>query len=47
MLGHFLDKKYDVSLFASGEEFLMTNAKFDAILLDIEMLGISGYEIRR
>ncbi len=44
MLGHFLDKKYDVSLFASGEEFLMTNAKFDAILLDIEMLGISGYE---
>jgi len=47
MLGHALGKHYDVSLFGSGEEFLMGETVFDAVLLDIEMLGIDGYETCR
>ena len=35
MLGHALGKNFDVSLFGSGEEFLMCETVFDAVLLDI------------
>ncbi len=47
MLGHALGKNFDVSLFGSGEEFLMCETVFDAVLLDIEMLVIDGYETCR
>ena len=47
MLSHALGKNYDVSLFGSGEEFLMCETVFDAVLLDIEMLVVDGYETCR
>ena len=47
MLGHALGKNYDVALFGSGEEFLMCETVFDAVLLDIEMLAVDGYETCR
>ncbi|MEI7429980.1 MAG: response regulator [Betaproteobacteria bacterium] len=47
LLTRLLAKKYNVSEYASGQDFLGDNAEFDAILLDIEMPGIDGYETCR
>lgn len=47
MLVHLLSKKYDVEEFPSGEAFIASSSDFDAILLDIEMPGIDGYETCR
>ncbi len=47
ILQRLLESDYQVSLFASGEEFLESSDTFAAILLDIEMPGLSGYDTCR
>lgn len=47
ILQRLLENDYTVSLFASGEEFLECTDLFAAVLLDIEMLGLSGYDTCR
>ncbi len=47
ILQRLLENDYAVSLFASGEEFLACDQLFAAVLLDIEMEGLSGYDTCR
>jgi CheY-like chemotaxis protein len=47
ILTRLLDNQYQISAFASGEAFLQSSTLFDAILLDIEMPGLNGYETCR
>ena len=47
ILSRLLESDYQVSLFESGSEFLDSTVIFDAILLDIEMPGLNGYETCR
>ena len=47
VLSKILEATYDVSPFDSGEAFLASTATFDAVILDIEMPGINGYETCR
>src|SRR5574343_10936 len=42
-----LEKEYIIEAFASGGDFLASEAKFDAVLLDIEMPDLSGYDTCR
>lgn len=47
ILARLLEKEYEVTAFADGKEFLAAPDAFDAVLLDIEMPGIDGYETCR
>lgn len=47
ILQRLLESEYKVSLFPSGEEFLESSDTFAAVLLDIEMPGLSGYDTCR
>ena len=46
-LKRLLEANYEVTTFASGEDFLDAMPECDCILLDIEMPGIDGYETCR
>lgn len=47
ILTRLLEKDYDVASFESGADFLASEGAFDAILLDIEMPDINGYDTCR
>jgi len=47
LLSKLLSADYDILEFPSGEEFLLASPVVDAILLDIDMPGIDGYETCR
>ena len=47
ILSRLLDRDYQVSTFENGEQFLASTNSFDAVLLDIEMPGLNGYETCR
>jgi CheY-like chemotaxis protein len=47
ILTRLLESEYQVSAFQTGEQFLATPSCFDAILLDIEMPGLNGYDTCR
>ncbi len=47
ILTRLLEKDYQVESFDSGTAFLACEASFDAVLLDIEMPGLSGYDTCR
>lgn len=47
LLGKILEESHEMLLFDSGERFLASGEAVDALLLDIEMTGISGYEVCR
>jgi CheY-like chemotaxis protein len=47
ILIRLLEGEYAVAEFANGEAFLAAPADFDAVLLDIEMPGLSGYDTCR
>ncbi|MBK7417551.1 MAG: response regulator [Dechloromonas sp.] len=47
ILSRLLERDYLVTVFETGERFLASNEIFDAILLDIEMPGLNGYETCR
>lgn len=47
ILTRLLEKDYQVESFDSGTAFLASEASFDAVLLDIEMPGLSGYDTCR
>lgn len=47
ILSRLLERDYRVTAFENGEQFLASNDSFDAILLDIEMPGLNGYETCR
>ena len=47
VLKGLLGESYEVEEFPSGEAFLAAGRCFDAVLLDIEMPGIGGYETCR
>ena len=47
MLVQLLQTDFNVSAFASGEDFLASTTPCDALLLDIEMPGLDGYETCR
>jgi DNA-binding response OmpR family regulator len=47
ILCRLLEKEYAIDSFVSGEAFLASSEPFDAVLLDIEMPGIGGYEACR
>lgn len=47
ILCRLLEKEYAIDSFVSGEDFLDSCSNFDAVLLDIEMPGIGGYEACR
>src|SRR5574343_1008370 len=42
-----LEKEYVIDAFDSGAAFLASDAKFDAVLLDIEMPELNGYDTCR
>lgn len=42
-----LEKDYSIDAFDSGADFLASDTKFDAVLLDIEMPELSGYDTCR
>src|SRR5574343_1820926 len=44
ILARLLESDYEVSAFASGEEFLAAPGDYDIVLLDIEMPGTNGYQ---
>lgn len=47
ILSRLLESEYRVSAFETGEQFLANSTGFDAILLDIEMPGLNGYDTCR
>ncbi len=47
ILSRLLESNYRVSTFDNGEKFLASEEAFDAVLLDIEMPGLNGYETCR
>jgi len=47
ILTRLLESEYRVSAFETGEQFLASTSCFDAILLDIEMPGLNGYDTCR
>lgn len=47
ILSRLLSKEHDVLEFDDGDAFLSANPDVDAILLDIEMPGLSGYDACR
>lgn len=47
ILAKLLEKEHRLSVFASGAEFLASNDIFDAVLLDIEMPDLNGYDTCR
>jgi len=47
ILARLLESDYEVSAFASGEEFLAAPGDYDIVLLDIEMPGTNGYQTCR
>lgn len=47
ILTRLLDGEHDVTAFETGEAFLAVPSDFDAVLLDIEMPGLNGYETCR
>lgn len=47
ILCKLLNSDYEVTDFASGEAFLESPLFFDAVLLDIEMPGLNGYDVCR
>jgi DNA-binding response OmpR family regulator len=47
IIQRLLEKDFDISTFASGVPFLADESRFDAVLLDIEMPDLSGYDTCR
>ena len=47
ILTRLLENDYQVSAFENGEQFLASSDAFAAVLLDIEMPGLTGYETCR
>jgi CheY-like chemotaxis protein len=47
ILSRLLESEYQISAFASGTDFLSIPECFDAVLLDIEMPGLNGYDTCR
>lgn len=47
ILARLLEGEYAVSAYADGDAFIAAHADFDAVLLDIEMPGLSGYDTCR
>lgn len=47
IMTRLLEKEYAVEAFGSGASFLASAAKFDAVLLDIEMPDLNGYDTCR
>ncbi|MDD2743541.1 MAG: response regulator [Rhodocyclaceae bacterium] len=47
ILTRLLENEYQVSAFETGAQFLASVSCFDAILLDIEMPGLNGYDTCR
>jgi len=47
ILSRLLADEYAIDTFPSGEDFLASDARFDAVLLDIEMPGMGGYDACR
>ena len=47
ILSALLGKTYEVVTFASGEAFFQAMPNVDLILLDIDMIGMNGYEVCR
>lgn len=47
ILTRLLESEYEVSAFENGGDFLAATASFDAVLMDIEMPGVDGYETCR
>lgn len=47
ILTRLLEGDYEVSVFENGEQFLASSDLFAAVLLDIEMPGLNGYETCR
>lgn len=47
ILSRLLERDYQVTTFENGEQFLNCKDSFDAVLLDIEMPGLNGYETCR
>lgn len=47
IIQRLLKKDFDISSFAGGQPFLADESRFDAVLLDIEMPDLSGYDTCR